>query len=259
LSSRFPSGWDLGELGTERIVVSGEARLRVFTERESKEIEKLRRGVSGLIDHLTYPLADRVRWMPLAAKPLFERERARLEKEAKQQLGDLVGGDIAAFVKSRRPRIEQEASEVYAMFHPNERLPSGTINLILRDLEDRLLKATGDNFLPKVSFAMTGPPTGKPATESPGVAGQRGELYEVRWPDGSRFDNRRKVDECQARLLVEAGVCVEKRSPTGILRHLKMKRNPPMKRFASLLAQADFTTTRKGNLQEHIASKRKGL
>jgi hypothetical protein len=143
----------LGALGTETIVVTGEARLRVFTEGESKEIERLRRGVAGLIDRLTYPLADRVRWMPLAAKPLFERERAKLEKEAKERLGSLVGGNVVAFVQSRRAHIEREANEVYSRFHPKERLPAGTINLILRDLEDRLAKATGENFLPKVSYA----------------------------------------------------------------------------------------------------------
>ena len=62
-----------------------------------------------------------------------------------------------------------------------------------------------------------------------------------------------------ATLLVEGGVCEEIRSPTGILRYLKMRRNPPIRKFASILAQADFTTTNTGNLHEHMESKRKGL
>jgi len=32
-----------------------------------------------------------------------------------------------------------------------------------------------------------------------------------------------------------------------------------MKKFASIMAQADFTTTQTGNLREHAESKRKGL
>jgi hypothetical protein len=107
---------------------------------------------------------------------------------------------------------------------------------------------------------MTDPPAARPLTLSPGTAGQIGELYlEVRWPDGRRLDSRRKVSEHQARLLVENSVCEEVRSPTGILRFLRMRRNPPLKKFASLLADASITTTRTGNLHEHIESKRKGL
>ena len=106
---------------------------------------------------------------------------------------------------------------------------------------------------------MTAPPAARPSNESPGVAGPIGELYEVRWPDGRRFNSRRKVTEYQARLLVEGGVCDEVRSPSGILRYLVMRRNASLKKFASLQAQANFTTTSTGILYEHVASKRKGL
>jgi hypothetical protein len=106
---------------------------------------------------------------------------------------------------------------------------------------------------------MTGPPAARPPSKFPGLAGQIGEVYEVRWRDGRRFDSRRKVTEDQARVLVEGGVCEPVLSPTGILRYLKMRRNPPMKKFASILAEANFTTTQTGNLHEHIESKRKGL
>jgi hypothetical protein len=106
---------------------------------------------------------------------------------------------------------------------------------------------------------MNGPPAARPCSPSPGIAGQVGELYEVRWPDGSRFDSRHKVTDYQARLLVQAGICDERRSPTGRLRYLRMRRNAPLKKFANVLAQANFTTAATGNLQEHLASKRKGL
>ena len=65
---------------------------------------------------------------------------------------------------------------------------------------------------------MTGPPAARPPSKFPGLAGQIGEVYEVR-----------------------------------------MRRNAPMKKFASILAEANFTTTQTGNLHEHIESKRKGL
>ena len=107
---------------------------------------------------------------------------------------------------------------------------------------------------------MTGPParSGKPT--SPSAVGPVPDVsLEIRWPDGRPFDSRRKVNEDQARLLVKGGVCDEVRSPTGILRYLKLRRNPPLKKFLSLQAQANFTTTQTGNLHEHVRSKQKGL
>jgi hypothetical protein len=96
--------------------------------------------------------------------------------------------------------------------------------------------------------------------KSPGAAGQTKEVFiEVRWSNGRRFDSRRRVNEHQAQLLVKAGICDEVRSPTGILRFLKMRRSPPANKFATILAAADFTTTRTANLHEHIQSKKKGL
>jgi hypothetical protein len=107
---------------------------------------------------------------------------------------------------------------------------------------------------------LTGPPGIRPfASTSPSVIGQLPEVYEIRWPDGRRFSNRRKVTAHEAHLLVQGCICDEVRSPTGILRYLRMRRNPPMRMFASLLAQADFTVTRTANLHEHKESKRKGL
>ena len=76
-----------------------------------------------------------------------------MEKEAKDKLGSLISGDLAAFVGLKRLQIEEEVNEIYTKLHPNEPMPTGTINLIVRDPEDRLVKATGEHFLPKVSYA----------------------------------------------------------------------------------------------------------
>jgi hypothetical protein len=107
---------------------------------------------------------------------------------------------------------------------------------------------------------VSGPPAAASAsTTSPGAAGHTGEVYEVRWASGGQVDPRRRVDERQAQLLVEGGVCDEVRSPTGILRYLKMRRSPSVKKFASIVAQGNFTITTTGNLHEHISSKAKGF
>lgn len=95
---------------------------------------------------------------------------------------------------------------------------------------------------------------------SPSIVGREPEVcYEVRWPDGRRFDSRRKVNAEQARLLVAGRACDEVRSATGILRYLVMRRNPPPRGFAQIRAEANYTTVETALLHEHKASKRKGL
>jgi hypothetical protein len=131
-------------------------RIRIFDENQSKELEARRNGLSDLIQRLTYPLADGMRWIPQKAQPLLERERARLEKEAQDLIQSLVGSTATRFAASRREAIEQDANEMYKKVRPGAgKLPVSTLNLILRDLEDRLTRATQGDFLPRVTYMST--------------------------------------------------------------------------------------------------------
>lgn len=128
-------------------------RIKIFDEQRSKELESKRNGVSELIKRLTFPLADGIRWIPIAAQPLFEHERDRIEKEAREMVLGLIGNSAGDFAKSRRTDIEHDATVMYQEVHPEaERLPQATLNLILRELEVRLVKATEGDFLPKVTY-----------------------------------------------------------------------------------------------------------
>jgi len=130
-----------------------EFRIPVFDEQESRKLEARRKRLSEIIKRLTYPLADGVRWLPLAAQPLLEREREWAEKEAKDLIRSLIGQGPKECARLQREQIAWGANNIYAGFHPGERLPERSLNLILRDLEDRLRKATEGSFLPKVSYS----------------------------------------------------------------------------------------------------------
>jgi hypothetical protein len=106
---------------------------------------------------------------------------------------------------------------------------------------------------------MTGPPAATPSTTSLGATRQTRKVYEVRWPDGRRFDSRRQIGIEQAQLLVNGKICEWVRSATGIPRYLRILSRTPGKAFLSMLAQANFTTTRTGNLHEHIENKQRGF
>ena len=74
------------------------------------------------------------------------------------------------------------------------------------------------------------------ASTSPGEAGKWVKCsLRLRSPDGRRLDGRKQVTKDQARLLVEGRTCDEVRSPTGILRYIKMRRAPSLKKFADIL------------------------
>jgi hypothetical protein len=75
-----------------------------------------------------------------------------MANEARELIEGLVGNSASEFAKWRRANIERDATATYKEAHPEaDRLPQGTLNLILRDLEVRLAKATDGEFLPKVS------------------------------------------------------------------------------------------------------------
>ena len=99
--------------------------------------------------------------------------------------------------------------------------------------------------------------------ESPTVLG-RAELvpevyFEVRWPTGERFDNRRRITAAQGELLVRGRICEAVRSPTGRVRYFKLLRSPSVRGFAEISAACNFTTIQTKTLIEHKASRKKGL
>ena len=77
-----------------------------------------------------------------------------MEKDAKNLLESLVAGGASEFAKSRREAIKHDANEMYkkAGVGAGKQLPDSTLNLILRDLQSRLAKATQGDFLPKVTY-----------------------------------------------------------------------------------------------------------
>lgn len=128
-------------------------RIKIFDEADSKELEKRRNGVAELIQRFTYPLADGMRWIPKGAQPLLERERTRLEREARDLIQGLVGGSASEFAKTGREVIARDLDSMYARIQPEAgKAPVSTLNLVLRDLEARLAKATQGEFLPRVTY-----------------------------------------------------------------------------------------------------------
>lgn len=133
-------------------------RIQVIDEATSREIEKRRKALRGLLEKFTFPLADGVRWMPRSARPLFESAAERVDSEARElvDLALLQGGkcDIDTYVNQRRSKVEDD---IAAMLKPGSARPSKVqIDEVLETLKERLKKATGGRFLPTLAYSQVG-------------------------------------------------------------------------------------------------------
>jgi hypothetical protein len=120
-----------------------------------KELEKHRKAASELLPKFTFALADGNRWMPLAAKPLYETELKKAEEAGSAALRAVLGGDIRAFVTTKRDVVTKAAQQHYQEFNPGQEMPAEYIDKILLALESRFERALDRKFVPELSEVGT--------------------------------------------------------------------------------------------------------
>lgn len=124
-----------------------------FDDAKRKEMDKLRRRPAELVPRFSYLLADGVRWMPNAARALYESELQRASEQWTKLIGTAVSGGPKAFVTAQRDRIRRDADDMYKTINPNGRLPGSALEEILTEMERRLERAIGGNsLLPRISY-----------------------------------------------------------------------------------------------------------
>ena len=132
-----------------------EYNISILDEKTNKEIEKHRKAPSELLPKFTFALADGNRWMPLAAKELYEIELKRAEETGSETLRAVLGGDTKAFVTGKRDVVAKAAQQHYHEFNPGEQIPEEYIGKILEALESRFEKALTGKFVPELSEVGT--------------------------------------------------------------------------------------------------------
>jgi hypothetical protein len=120
---------------------------------DGRKLDRIRRSAGELLTRFSFQLAEGVRWMPLAARPLFEAELERASERGRTRLEEVVGSDVDAFVKGRRDQVRQAASEFYRELHPGQDVPESIVDEILRQGTARLKAAVSGSFLPRVTPA----------------------------------------------------------------------------------------------------------
>lgn len=125
-----------------------------------RQLEGRRKMTNAILDTFSFSMGEGMHWMPLAARPLFEKEMDRVDQEGLKILTGAVGGNLDEFTKTRLQQVMQDINTMYREFHGTHTeltLPHDTLEKILEDLKSQLQRAIDEKrLLPKVSPITAG-------------------------------------------------------------------------------------------------------
>ena len=145
---------DTSELHKGNITRKVSMRVSIIDEKTLKEIDKRRQGLRILLTKFTFGLADNIRWMPIAARKLFESEITRINEEGQKLILDLLGGDIDAFIDDKRDALVADINAMHAELGRSGKVTDRVIDEVVKDLKDRLRKVQSVSFMPKLSYSV---------------------------------------------------------------------------------------------------------
>ncbi len=102
--------------------------LQVLDNTVDKAIEKCRK-VTDVMELLTYPLSQGNRWLPEAAKNLFEKELESRNEQGQKALREALGGDdIKQFIAKRTASIRKDLNDMYSQLGQGDAEPLNDLN-----------------------------------------------------------------------------------------------------------------------------------
>ena len=143
-----PAELNLGNV-SRRISMSAS----VLDKKIRKQIETRRKGLRPLLNKFTFGLADNMRWMPYAARELFEAELKRINEEGQKLISDLLRGDVDEFLKAKHEALVADLNAMWSELGRPDRVPPDIIAKVVASLKGRLEKAQAANFMPKLSYS----------------------------------------------------------------------------------------------------------
>lgn len=144
---------DASELQQGNVTRTVRIRVSVIDENTLKEIDKRRQGLRTLLTKFTFGLADNMRWMPTAARNLFESELKRINEEGQKLISDLLKGDVDAFVNAKHETLVADINGMYRQLGRPGQVTADVIARVEGDLKSRLRKAQSANFMPTLSYS----------------------------------------------------------------------------------------------------------
>jgi hypothetical protein len=149
-----PEWFDVKSLRTTGAVAARTTmKISPFEEQTLKEVNEARAlPREHIIPKFTFKLSRGVRWIPKSAVELFEEELLDANAEVAANLGLAVDGDAKEFLQRQRKRIDENAQEMYRIYHPNGVIPIGALSQIYKALETRL-EALSGRLIPTVTYS----------------------------------------------------------------------------------------------------------
>jgi hypothetical protein len=126
-------------------------RASIIDAETLKEIEKRRQSLRSLITKFTFGLADNMRWIPSAARKLFESQLVSINAEGQKLIADLLKGDIDGFINGKRDQLSSDITAMHEAMGRPGKMAEGVIDTVVADLKNRLEKAQLANFMPSLS------------------------------------------------------------------------------------------------------------
>jgi hypothetical protein len=158
---------DSAEMHKGNVVRKISMRVSIIDERTLKEIDKRRQGLRVLLTKFTFGLADNIRWMPSAARELFESELKRLNEEGQNLISDLLKGDVKAFIEGKIEALTTDIDAMYTELGRPGQVTGDVIRRVVDSLKARLDKAKSANFMPRLSYSYVGFSSTETLTASP--------------------------------------------------------------------------------------------
>lgn len=109
----------LGIKGSEKIGnLTQEIKYRILAIDENllKQIEQKKNILRELVHNFTFSMGESLRWIPLKAKPLFEQELDRVNKEVKDFIQTVLGNNVSEYLDKRKNKIEEDARRIQSNF-----------------------------------------------------------------------------------------------------------------------------------------------
>lgn len=147
---------DVSELQRGNVIRQVRMRASIIDAKTIKSIDKRRHALRELLTKFSFGLADNMRWMPEAARELFESELKCSNEEGQKLIADLLQGDVDAFIKSRRATLVNDLNAMYVALGKSGEVTDDVIARVGDSLKDRLRKAQSADFMPKLSYSVVG-------------------------------------------------------------------------------------------------------
>ena len=121
------------------------------SDAESKKIEKARKGITEIVKLFSFTFGVGKYWVPDCAREALGKAIALLDKDSGESLNKSLGGNLDAFLNSRRAAIKKDCENIYKKFYPEGTMPESVIEEVLDKLKERAEVAIQKGFTPKIT------------------------------------------------------------------------------------------------------------